>query len=78
MFNSTTTFTTPQTGNVYTDTNGAGITSDGYLFVPGGARVTLEFTFTSQLSSVFNAGTTYKLTVETSGEVYSATLTFSG
>lgn len=77
-FNATGIFTTPQTGHMYTDTNGAGITSDGYLFVPGGARVTLEFAFTSQLSSVFNAGSTYKLTVETSGEVYSASLTFSG
>jgi len=63
---------------MYTDSNGAGITSDGYLFVPGGAHVTLELTFTSQLSSVFNAGTTYKLTVVTSGEVFSSTLTFSG
>jgi hypothetical protein len=78
MFNSTTTFKTQQTGQEYTDSNGAGITSDGYLFVPGGARVTLEFTFSAQLSSVFNAGSTYKLTVETSGEVYSSTLTFSG
>ena len=77
-FNATGIFTTPQTGHMYTDTNGAGITSDGYLFVPGGARVTLEFTFTEKLSNVFNAGSTYKLTVETSGEVYSSTLTFSG
>jgi len=76
-FNATGIFTA-QAGHMYTDTNGAGITSDGYLFVPGGARVTLEFTFTEKLSNVFNAGSTYKLTIETSGEVYSASVTFSG
>ncbi len=66
------------TGQLYTDTSGAGVTSDGYLFVPGGARVTLDFTFTEKLSDVFNAGSTYKVTIVTSGEVFSSTLTFSG
>ena len=65
-------------GTLYADTAGAGITSDDYLFVPSGARVTLEFTFTTNLNRVFDAGSTYKLTIATSGEVFSAKLTFSG
>lgn len=77
MFNATSVFADTM-GFLYSDTAGAGITSDGYLFVPAGARVTLEFTFTADLNKVFDAGLTYKVTVATSGEVFSSKLTFSG
>jgi hypothetical protein len=77
-FYATGTLSTNKTGNIYSGTTGAGITSDGFLFVPGGAQVTLEFTFTADLNKVFDAGSTYKVTVATSGEVFSSKLTFSG
>jgi len=77
MFNATGVFTN-RAGALYSDTAGAGITSDGYLFVPAGARVTLEFTFTADLNKVFDAGSSYKVTVVASGEVFSSKVTFSG
>lgn len=79
-FNSTTTFAGASvvTGNFYTSAAGAGITSDGYLYIPGGAHVTLEFTFMQNLQKVFDAGSTYMVTVKGTGEVYSGKLTFSG
>jgi hypothetical protein len=77
-FYATGTLSANVTGNIYSGTTGAGITSDGYLFVPAGAQVTLEFTFTANLNNVFDAGSTYKVTVATSGEVFSSKLTFSG